>query len=384
MVVLFLPPSCLMRLPAAALLALVLAVPVSLAGQAPRAAAPSARIDDLLARSVRAGGPGAAVMVISDGRVVHQKGYGLADVKSRRPITEHTTFDLGSVSKQFTAMAIMMLAERGTLSYSDRLSTFFPELPAYASGITVRHLLTHTSGLPDYMEVFEGGPPEGIGREPSSRDVITMLARIPRPDFAAGERFEYSNSGYVVLAQIVENVSGMSFPAFMKANVFDPLGMRSTIVSDRIQAASPNRAVSYDASWRFGWSYRDADYTPLNRIYGDGNVNSSLQDMYAWVRALDDESLVKRPTLAHAFAPARLNDGTRSDYGYGWRILSWHGRPVLQHGGAWAGFRTNIVRVPSARLTIVVLSNVKTFKVAEVARTIAGYYLDEGGSAAAR
>ena len=358
-----------------ALLPLALAIPVGLGCQARRSATPSERIDALLERSVRAGGPGAAVMVVSDGRIVHQKGYGLANVELGSPITAQTTFDLASVSKQFTAMAIMMLVERGKLSYDDTLSKFFPELPAYASRMTVRHLLTHTSGLPDYMDVFEKGP-EGIGAEPSSRDVITMLARTPEPEFAPGDRFAYSNSGYVVLAQLVERVSGMPFPAFMKANVFDPLGMSSTIVSDRIEARSPNRAVSYDASWMLGWRYRNFDYTPLNRVYGDGNVNTSLADMYQWVRALDAETLVKRSTLAQAFEPVKLNDGATSNYGFGWRFLEWHGRPVQQHGGSWAGFRSSIVRVPSERLTVVVLSNVTTFKVADVAKTITGYYLE--------
>jgi CubicO group peptidase (beta-lactamase class C family) len=175
----------------------------------------------------------------------------------------------------------------------------------------------------------------------------------------------------------------MAFPAFMKANVFDPLGMRSTIVSDQIKAPSPNRAVSYDASWMFGWRYRDHDHTPLNRIYGDGNVNTSLEDLYRWDQALFGESLVKQSTLVQAFQPMRLNDGTSSNYGFGWRLLDWHGRRVLQHGGAWAGFRAAIVRVPSMRLTVVVLGNVTTFKVAEVAKTITDYYLADGRNAGA-
>jgi CubicO group peptidase (beta-lactamase class C family) len=359
-----------------ALLACALALPSASMAQDAQATA-SAKVDALLARTVRAGGPGAAVMVISDGRVVHQKGYGLADVENRIPITPRTTFDLASVSKQFTAMAIMMLAERGKLALSDPISGFFPELPAYASRVTIRHLLTHTSGLPHYTELHRNRP-AGVPEEPSSRDVVTMLATVPQPLFTAGDRFEYNNSGYVLLAQIVEKVSGMAFPAFMKANVFEPLGMDRTLVSDRIVAGSPDRAVSYDASWRFGWSYRNHDYTPLNRIYGDGNVNTSLEDMARWDRALSMHTLVKPATLAQAYEPTTLNDATRSNYGFGWRLSTWDSRPVLHHGGAWVGFRTYIVRIPSERLTVIVLSNVVTFKVAEVARTIADYYLADG------
>ena len=363
--------------PFVAILACAFALPSCLMAQGAQTTAASAKVDALLARTVRTGGPGAAVLVISDGRVVHQKGYGLADVEKRIPITPRTTFDLASVSKQFTAMAIMILAERGKLALTDPISRFFPELPAYASRVTIRHLLTHTGGLPHYTELHRNRPP-GAPAEPSSRDVVTMLAAVPEPLFAAGDRFEYNNSGYVLLAQIVEKVSGTPFPAFMKANVFDPVGMDRTLVSDRIVAGSPDRAISYDASWRFRWSYRNHDYTPLNRIYGDGNVNTSLEDMAKWERALSTNTLVKPATLAQALEPMTLNDGTRSNYGFGWRLLDWDGRRVLQHGGAWAGFRTNIVRVPSERLTVVVLSNVVTFKVAEVARQITDYYLSDG------
>lgn len=343
------------------------------AGQSAPNSTSSARVDSLIAGLLRSDGPGAAVLVVADGKVVHQKGYGLANLSTRAPITPGTTFDLASVSKQFTAMAIMILAERGQLKYSDSLTRFFPEFPAYASRITVRHLLTHTSGLPDYMDVYRQ---RADGSEPSSRDVAGMIASVDTPYFAPGRKFEYSNSAYVLLAQIVEKVSGMPFPEFMRANVFDPLGMSSTMVSDQIKAPSPNRAVSYDSWWMFGWRYRDDDYTPLNRIYGDGNVNTSLEDMARWVGALCGESLVKQATLAEAFEPMRLNDGKSSPYGFGWRLLEWDGQRVFQHGGAWAGFRSNIVLVPPCRLTVVVLSNSKLFKVAEAAQEITRYYLE--------
>ena len=360
----------------------LLIAPYGLPGQEPgrEEIAGSDRIDLLMAERLKTNAPGAAVMVISDGRIVHQKGYGLADLQARTPITSMTTFDLASVSKQFTAMAIMMLVESGSLSYSDPLSKFFPELPPWASEITVRHLLTHTSGIPSYMQIFEEEP-AGISEEPSSREVITMLGREHAPRFAAGARYEYSNSGYVVLAQIVEKVTGKSFPEFMKERVFDRIGMTSTLVSDQIESPSPNRAVSYDGYWLLGWRYPRADYTPLNRIYGDGNVNSSLADMYRWDQALYTDTLVAQRTLSEAFEPMRLDDGTTSDYGFGWRLLEWHGRRVLQHGGSWAGFRSNIVRVPSERLTVVILSNLRIFDVNDAAKTITGYFLESSAEA---
>src|SRR5262245_33092806 len=256
------------------LVAASLTLLISGLADAQAADARSARVDSLMAAQVAANAPGAAVLVIHNGKILHEKGYGLANIATKTPITSTTTFDLASCSKQFTAMAIMMLAERGELSYDDPLTKFFPEFPAYASKITVRHLLNHTSGLPDYMGVFRKGP-AGISAEPSSREALTMLTRIQEPLFAPGAKWEYSNSGYVVLAQIVEKASGMTFPAFLKQNVFDPLGMSTTVVSDQIKAPAVNRAISYAPA---GGGFRDADYTPLNRIYGDGNVNTSLED----------------------------------------------------------------------------------------------------------
>ena len=335
---------------------------------------PSTKVDSLMSTILPAGGPGAAVAVIREGRVVHQKGYGLADIDTKLPITASTTFDLASVSKQFTAMAIMMLAERGKLSYEDPLTKFFPDFPAYGAKITVRHLLNHTSGLPDYMSVFQRKP-AGISAEPSSQEVITMLTQIREPRFAPGERFEYSNSGYVVLAQIVEKAGGVSFPQFLETNVFGPLGMSSTIVSDQIKAPAMRRAISYAPA---NGAFRNADYTPLNRIYGDGNVNTSVEDMVKWDQSLYTERLVKQSTLEQAFTPAKLNNGSSTTYGFGWMIGTINGLRVLSHGGSWVGFRTYIMRIPSERFTVIVLSNVANISSpGAAARQIANVYLGD-------
>src|SRR5215213_3855133 len=332
----------------------------------------SAQVDEIMSAMVRAGAPGAAVMVIQDGKVIHKKGYGLANVEAGTPIDSNTAFDLASVSKQFTAMAIMILAERGKLSYDDPLTKFFPEFPAYASKITVRHLLTHTSGLPDYMASFQK-----LGKkdfEPTSKDAIRMLSEMPEPRFAPGEKWEYSNSGYVVLAQIVEKASGMGFASFMKKNVFDPAGMSNTLVADESRPKIANRAISYAPEVE---CFRNIDYTPLNLIYGDGNVNTSLEDMYRWDQALYTERLVKQATLKQAFTPAKLNDGSPTRYGFGWSISDLNGLPVLAHGGAWVGFRTSIARFPSERFTVIMLSNFARFNPEAVSKRIARVYLGE-------
>lgn len=335
---------------------------------------PSSKVDSLMATFFLERGPGAAVAVILDGRVVHQKSYGLADVERSLPIASATTFDIGSVSKQFTAMAIMMLAESGTLSYEDPLTKFFPNFATHGAKITVRHLLNHTSGLPDYRSLFERNP-AGIGAEPSSQEIIALLARAGALRFVPGERYEYSNSGYVVLAQIVEKAAGLSFPQFLKSTVFEPLGMGSTIVSDQIMAPAVMRAISYEPA---NGTFRNADYSPLNRIYGGGNVNSSLDDMVKWAQVLYTERLVKHNALEEAFTPGTLNNGSSTTYGFGWLIGTINGRRVLSHGGAWAGFRAYIMRIPSERFRLIVLSNVATaVNPGAVGREIAIMYLGD-------
>lgn len=358
------------RVLAFAMLSLLTASRVS--AQTAGLAEKSSKVDSIMSAVVRAGSPGAAVMVIEDGRVVHKKGYGLANVDANVPIDANTVFDLASFSKQFTAMGIMILAESGKLGYDDPLTKFFPEFPAYASKITVRHLLNHTSGLPDYMGVFTR-----LGKrdfEPTGREALGMLAEIPTPLFAPGAKWEYSNSGYVVLAQIVEKASGMSFPAFMKKNVFDPLGMSHTLVADEVRPKIANRAISYrPASDHF----ENIDYTPLNRIYGDGNVNTSLEDLFKWDQALYTDKLVAQTTLEKAFTPGKLNDGSATTYGFGWMIGDLYGRRLVQHGGAWVGFRTYIARIPSERFTVIVLSNLASFRPQVVGDQIAHVYLDQ-------
>ena len=351
----------------------ILALPALLSAQTQQAAdTRSARVDSLLASVVPHGGPGAAVMVISSGQVVHQKGYGFADLAELKPITATTTFDLASVSKQFTTMAIMMLAERGKLSYDDTITKFFPELPEYAKSVTVKHLMTHTSGIPDYMSAFRANP-SAYSKEPTSREVIAMLSQIPKPDFVVGSKYEYSNSGYVVLGQIAEKAAGEPLPVFMKREIFDRIGMSGTILSDQVMAPVANRAISYSAK---GKTFVNADYSPLNRIYGDGNVNTSLADMFKWDQALYTDTLVKQATLAPAFEPMLLTNGQWSQYGFGWRLAKVKGKQAYLHGGSWAGFRTGIVRVPSERVSVVVLANLETISSAEIARTIAEFCLD--------
>lgn len=327
--------------------------------------------------------PGAAVLVIHHGRVLHKKGYGLASLEARTPITPRTAFLLGSLTKSFTAMAVMILAERGQLTYDAQLARFFPQFPPYARKITVRHLLTHTSGLADYGRLWLASgwidtewPRSSKGPrcplEPTARDTLELLARQRALRFDPGARWEYSNSGYVVLAQIVEKVSGESFARFVRKNIFQPLGMKHSVVYDETQPKVRRRATSYTQE---GTSYREIDYTPLNLIYGEDNVYSTLEELERWEEAWESGKLVTAASFRQALTPGKLNDGRFVGYGFGWELTRICGLVCVAHTGRWMGFSTIHLRYPEARLAVIILANVAQFDPPAVAHRIGEIFL---------
>ncbi len=330
----------------------------------------SAQVDSLVASLVQGNGPGLAVMVIEDGKIVHSKGYGLARLDTKEPVGQNTAFDLGSTSKQFTAMAIMLLVGEGKLSYDDPLSKFFPEFPSYAKNITVRHLLNHTSGLRDVIN------PRWFRKdyEPTSRELLKMLVSEQSAQFKSGERFEYNNSGYVLLSLIVEKASGQSFARFMREKIFKPLGMNSTAIFDETKPKIQHMATSYFLE---GGSFRPFVTTSDVFLYGAKGVFSTTEDLYKWDQALETGKLVKPPALKEAFTSARLNNGTNTQYGFGWYIVEDNGLRVVEHAGGYLGYRAAIRRYPDERATIIVLSNNATVEAAPLARKIAQVYLAE-------
>jgi CubicO group peptidase (beta-lactamase class C family) len=347
----------------------------------------SLQVDALLAPLLKGNAPGFAVLVMKEGKVLHNKGYGLANLKTLEPITAETVFDLASISKQFTAMGIMILKEKGSLSYDDPLSKFYPEFLTYAEGVTIRHLLNHTSGLPEYLDLL--APPsekvksdlltfETVGeQEHTSKEVRDLLARQKTLRFPPGEVWEYCNSGYVILAQIIEKVSNQSFPQFMKVNIFDRLGMSHTLVYNEVRPKIPNRAISYAFQ---GTTYKNMDYSPLNLIYGDGNVNTTTADMAKWYQALEENRLVKVTTLDQALTSGQVNSGATTGYGYGWYVATSFGLKRASHSGTWAGFRNFVIHYPVEHFTALVLSNsaeFSRFDRSAIASKIAEIYLAE-------
>lgn len=347
----------------------------------------SLKVDALFAPLRKANAPGFAVLVMKEGKVLHNKGYGLANLQTLAPITSDTVFDLASISKQFTAMGIMILEERGSLSYDDPLSKFYPEFLPYAKGVTIKHLLNHTSGLPEYLGLFAPRSEkvksdiltfETVGEhEPAAKEVRDRLARQKMLRFPPGEVWEYSNSGYLILAQIIEKVSSQPFPQFMKMNIFDRLGMTNTLVYSEARPKIPNRAISYAFQ---GTAYKNVDYSPLNLIYGDGNVNTTTADMAKWYQALHENRLVKTDTLNQAFTSGFVNSGATTGYGYGWYVAGSFGLKRASHSGTWAGFSNFVVHYPSEHFTILVLSNsaeFSRFDRSSIASKIAKIYISE-------
>ncbi len=284
-----------------------------------------------------------AVLVAENGKVIYQKGFGKANIEKQIAFTPDTSVYLASLTKQFTAMAIMILVEQHKLSYDDTLSKYFPEFPPYAQKITIRNLLNHTSGIPDY-------PQFGLERPGlTNQDVLNTLIKQQSLRFAPGEKFDYSNSGYILLAMIIERVSKQPNRLFLKNKIFQPLGMKSTFVYDKSASLPEKRARGYS---RFG---EDDDYTLLT--FGEGGIYSTVKDLYQWDKSLYTEKLVKQSTLMEAFTPAKLNDGRVSNYGFGFGIATYNGEPTASHAGRFGGFNTYIKRFLKNRSAIIFLTN---------------------------
>jgi CubicO group peptidase (beta-lactamase class C family) len=322
--------------------------------------------------------PGAAVLVVRDGVVVKQGGYGMADLERRIPIEADTAFRLASVSKQFTAMAIMILAEEGRLGYDDPIVRFLPELSRFGEDVTIRHLLTHTAGLPDYYDVLVE---ISRAKRPRTRHALDVFAAWGEPRFAPGERYEYSNPGYELLALIIQRASGQSYSDFVEGHIFSPVGMSGSVVFDERSPGIAKRAYGYR---RAGEGFELDDDDPLNFVVGSGGIYSTAHDLYLWDQALHGERLVSAESLAAAFRPARLNSGEELPYGYGWSLEIHLGHRRVSHGGSWVGFRTFIARYVDDRLTVIVLSNLAETDAEGLADTIGALYLEGSRGTAQR
>jgi CubicO group peptidase (beta-lactamase class C family) len=341
-----------------------------------------AKIDAIFAGFKFNDAPGAGVVVIKEGKKVFQQGYGVAEIRTRAKIDEHTNFRLASVSKQFTAMAVMLLVRDGKLRYQDRLTQIFPNFAPYGNSITVRHLLNHTSGLLDYEDLMVG--PYGNDAQANLKqiqdpEVLELLRKQAGTKFAPGSHWAYSNSGYVVLGQIVEKVSGQPFGNFLGDRIFSPLGMDHTIAYQRGKNDVPNRAYGYRKE-NFRWN--ETDQSPTSATLGDGGIYSSLSDLAKWDAALQHHTLLSESEMQPATTPVEVPgvqepSGKPAAYGFGWFLNPYKGHRRMWHYGETVGFRTTIQRFPNDNLTIIVLCNRTDVVPKNLALKIADLFLRE-------
>lgn len=321
-------------------------------------------IDNLFADYNKAGSPGASVAIVSHGKVVFRKAYGFADVGQTVPAKPETNYRLASVTKQFTATAVLMLVDRGKLSLDSRLTEVLPGAPQYTRNITVRHLLTHTSGLVDYEDLI----PDSQTVQVLDRDVLALLNKIDSVYFPPGAKYKYSNSGYALLALVVEAVSRQSFATFLKQQIFDPLGMDRTVAFEKGVSTVENRAYGYSKTET---GFIQTDQSVTSAVLGDGGIYSSVEDLSRWDEELYNNRLLSSGLRQQSFIPATLSDGTSTKYGFGWNIEPYRNQFSVFHTGSTRGFRNAILRFPDRQITIIILTNRNEGEPIEIAKKIA-------------
>ena len=324
-------------------------------------------VDSLFAAYTGGAVPGASVVVVRNGQVVVRRAYGMADLERRIAATPETDYRLASVSKQFTAMAIMLLAKDGKVRYDQPIRDFLAELPPATQAVTVRHLLNHTSGIWDYEALI----PESRTAQLNDDDVLTLVASKDSLSTAPGTAYCYSNSGYVLLGMIVARVSGLSYPEFLRRRIFAPIGMRSSVAHVEGIDTVPHRAYGY--SPRSG-SFVQTDQSVTSATLGDGGIYSNVDDLVLWDRALSSETLIDRASLVQATTPPMLPGGP-SEYGFGWFVDRYRGEKRWRHTGETSGFRNAIMRFPERKLTIVILTNRSSGEPQAIAERIADHFL---------
>jgi CubicO group peptidase (beta-lactamase class C family) len=329
------------------------------------------QVDRLFAAWDRPDSPGVALAVVRDGQVVYSRGYGMADLERSVPLGPHSVFDIASTSKQFTACCVLLLANEGRLSLDDDVRTYFPQLPDYGRPITVRHLVHHTSGIRDYLELMRMA---GMSWEYDyyEEEVLALLARQKALNFAPGEEHLYSNTGYFLLGEIVRRVSGQALGQFAQERIFRPLGMASTCLYDDFTRIVPRRAVGYALKPQGGYGLAMSKLD----LVGDGGVLTTVEDLALWERNFYDNRLGGGAGLIQQMLTVgTLNSGKTLDYAFGLVVGKHRGRPMISHSGGWVGYSAELVRFPEQRLAVACLSNVADTDCTSLALRVAGLYL---------
>ena len=315
------------------------------------------KLDDYVREQMQARHiPGLSLVVVRDGKIVKAQSYGLANVELNAPATNESVFEIGSITKQLTATAVMLLVEEGKIKLDERIDAYLSDAhpPDAWNAVTVRHLLTHTSGIKTYT----GLPGFEFSRHLKKEEFVKALSTFPL-DFQPDEKWAYSNSGYNLLGFILEKASGEPYWEFMAERIYKPLGMTATRDRNPVPTVK-GRVAGYE--WKNNaWINRDADLTD---IFSAGATISTALDLAKWDAALNTERLLKKSSLEQIWTPIRLNDGKTYPYGFGWDVESLNGHKLISHGGQTAGFSASIARYVDDKLTIIVLCNLGDIGVA--------------------
>ncbi|MCI2425149.1 beta-lactamase family protein [Candidatus Acetothermia bacterium] len=327
------------------------------------------RVDQLFAVWDKPTSPGCALGIIKQGRMIYQRGYGMANLEYDIPISSKTVFRIASTSKQFTAMCVILLSEEGKISLDDNIRKYLPEMPQYESPITIRHLLHHTSGIRDYLELMSLA---GMREHDYYTDdeALTLLTLQKELNFNPGDQYLYSNAGYFLLSVIVRRASGKSLREFAAEKIFRPLGMSSTHFHDDHTMIVKNRATGYsptnDSSYRINMTTLD--------MVGDGGIFTTVEELFLWDQNFYQPKLGKN-SLTQLLTPGRLNNSERLDYACGLIIRDYKGLKMVSHGGAFVGFRAEMIRFPEQEFTVICLANLSSINPHQLALQVADLYL---------
>lgn len=312
------------------------------------------KIDNYLKQYFKEVNPGGSVLIAKNNKVLYKRGFGIADLEMNVANNPATVFRLGSITKQFTAIAILQLVEKGQLSLQDSVQKFIIDFPAKGHPITVEHLLTHTSGIKEFL-AMDHSDPFVLRREFSPKEIIDFFMNEPL-EFTSGTQYSYSNSGYIILGYIIENITGEPYAKYIGENLLLPSGMKNTYYAD-YRAVIPHRAKGYQV-----WNerYINSEFISMSIPYAAGGLLSTVEDLFLWHKALYNNQLLKKDFLEKAFTPFKLTNGYNAPYGFGWFLNNEiAGKKTIEHSGRISGFNTTQIYIPEEDIFVAVLMNIE-------------------------
>ena len=313
----------------------------------------TSEFDQLIQTTYKPGGPGASVLVAKKGQVIYHKAFGMANLELGVPLKSEHVFRIGSVTKQFTAAAILQLAEQGKLSLQDELTRFIPDYPTLGKKITVEQLLNHTSGIRSYTDMPEWN--EEVRRKDFTVSALIDFFKNQPMDFEPGTKWEYNNSGYILLGFIIEKVSGQTYAAYVQEHFFKPLGMSNSYYGD-VAPVIKNRVAGYGQADVAG-TYTNADFLSMTQPYAAGSLLSTVEDLFTWSKALHSGKVVQPESLKKMTTPTVLPDGTDTHYGFGLQMGNLFGSPTVEHSGGINGFLSDLLYLPKEEVCVAILTN---------------------------